>query len=221
MANGDSAKNCNTTYNGEAGYPTVYSYTPAGDITSITFGGYYTTESKIYSYDMAGRITTQLLPEETANEMFVYDTQVPGALRTYTDARGVVATYSVDTMYRLTSASFSDGTPTITNIYDSGTGSGLVGRLASADTANTVTWFNYNSMGRMFLKSTQAPMSYGGSSSNVQYGFDFASDVTSLADSSADKPPHLLFKFNRSSYRYNFFLLRSNWGHCADHTAWD
>jgi len=172
QANGDSTTPCGLGYYSVNGFPTTYFYNPAGDLTSTTMSGSSTSETKSFTPDMAGRITQQTLPE-SGTEYFTYDSPIVGQLSTHKDARGIITTYTVDAIYRPTKVSFSDSTPTITNIYDVGTGSGLIGRLASANTPNTVTWFNYDSMGHMFLKTVETPLEFGTRGSNIQYGFDF------------------------------------------------
>jgi YD repeat-containing protein len=186
MANGDTPKNCGLADQTATGFPTVYSYTPAGDLYYVTFGGTSTSEYKAYSHDMAGRIIAQRLPEETANETFLYDSQIPGGLRTYTDARGITITYTLDDLYRPTSISFSDGTPTITNAYDLASQTNGKGRLSTSSTANTINGFNYDAMGRMNLKGEQAPMLFGVGNTVISYTFDFAGDITALSDSATN-----------------------------------
>jgi RHS repeat-associated protein len=186
QANQDTIKSCGLAYYTFSGFPTTYAYNPAGDLTSATLGGTSTSETKSYFYDMAGRITSQTLPEETASESFGYDSQIPGGLHTYTDARGITTTYTLDNLYRPTSIAFSDGTPTITNAYDLTTQTNGIGRLSTTSTSNTISGFNYDAMGRMNLKGEQGPMLFGKGNTTIGYGFDFAGNLTSLADSASN-----------------------------------
>jgi RHS repeat-associated protein len=135
---------------------------------------------------MAGRMTSRLLPEETATETFGWDSQKVGGLHTYTDARGITTTFTLDNMYRPTSIAFSDGTPTVTNAYDLATQTNSVGLLSTTSTSNTITGFNYDVMGRMTLKGEQGPLLFGVGNTTIGYAYDFGGNVLSLADSASN-----------------------------------
>ena len=189
MANGDSTVWCGLSmgsHNWPTGFPELFTYNAAGDLLTDTFGGNNTSETKTYGYDMAGRMTSQRLPEETATETFGWDSQKVGGLHTYTDARGITTTFTLDNMYRPTSIAFSDGTPTVTNAYDLTTQTNGIGRLSTTSTANTITGFNYDVMGRMNLKGAQAPMLFGVGNTTISYTYDFGGNLTSMTDSAAN-----------------------------------
>ena len=66
-------------------------------------------------YDWLGRLTSETHPE-SATTSYTYDAN--GNVATRTDARGVVVTSGYDALNRVTSRSYSDGTPSATFGYD-------------------------------------------------------------------------------------------------------
>jgi len=186
MANNDTTKSCGLTYYySVSGFPSTYNYYPSGDMYSTYFAGSGTAEEKSYAFDVAGRVTSQTLPE-SGTESWTFDSPIPGQMSTYKDARNITTTYNVDNMYRPTSITFSDGTPTISNAYDLTTQTNGIGRLSTTSTNNTISGFNYDKMGRMNLKGVQAPLLFGNGNTTIGYGFDFAGNLTSLADSASN-----------------------------------
>src|SRR4029077_5825665 len=85
-----------------------------------------------------------------------------GRLRTKTDRKGVVTTYSYDTLGRLAGKSYSDSSPSVTYGYD------LVGRLASAaNGTDTLTW-TYDLAGQLLSEQSTK------NASTVAYNYDDA-----------------------------------------------
>ena len=121
----------------------------------------------------------QLTSPDTGVANSTYD--AAGNLKTRTDARGVLATYSYDALNRLTGVVYSrSGNPsrTISWTYDQ-TGASFgngVGRLTTATTPDASTSFRYDALGRV----TMAVHSGGGTPRVVSTGYDAGGHVTSL-----------------------------------------
>jgi RHS repeat-associated protein len=193
QANGDTTTPCGLADVSVSGFQNYFVYNPAGDLTYEQRTGSAHSEAKSYSVDLAGRMTGRLLPEETTQETWVYDSPLVGQLHTYTDARNITTTYYVDNLFRTTGVTFSDGvTPSYNYWYDvnqSGqgiTGTNLVGRLVMANGSNeTNNYFSYDVMGRVVNHYEAGPLEWGVSWSQLGYTYDFAGNLTSLADADA------------------------------------
>jgi RHS repeat-associated protein len=113
---------------------TSYSYNLFDKITLVNQGN----QTRSFSYDALGRLLYERIPEQTATindgtgtywtTKYTYTDF--SALATRTDARGVIATYSYDTMNRLTTINYNTSyapgvatTPSISYSYDNTNGS--------------------------------------------------------------------------------------------------
>ncbi|MEW6128915.1 MAG: RHS repeat-associated core domain-containing protein [Acidobacteriota bacterium] len=121
---------------------TAYTYDMADRLTQVNQGG----QIRSFKYDAAGHLLYEKIPEQTAtiNDgtgtlwTMKYAYTDFGAVATRTDARGVITTYSYDSLNRLTSISYNTSgasgvaaTPTITYTYDNNQTSIFKGLLLS------------------------------------------------------------------------------------------
>lgn len=147
------------TYNTDG---TVATALAPGNGTNTTKYGYDATTKQLTS-------TTPVTGSSLGVRNFTYDAF--GQTKTATNGRGVTLTYAYDVLGRLTSTSFSDGTPTVTNTYND---DGQI--LTRADGQGTTT-YGYDQMGRLISRVNTA----GGGT--ITYGYDKASNLVSSTDS--------------------------------------
>jgi RHS repeat-associated protein len=103
-----------------------------------------------YTYNGLGDLTQQVSPD-TGTTAFTYD--AAGNVATQTDARSVVATYTYDTLNRVTAATVTDGT--VTYEYDNTTtgGSYAKGKLTKITDPSGTTSYVYDALGRVTSKA--------------------------------------------------------------------
>ena len=128
--------------------PTLYDYT-SNELSTVTPPtGSGQLGVKHITYDEFGRIAT-----------------------TKTDGAGNLATYSYDALDRLTSISYTDGTPTVSYTYDD------AGNLATRTDASGTTTYGYNSRGLLTSKTATA-----GIDQSVSYSYDLDGNLASVTD---------------------------------------
>ncbi|HEV7747251.1 MAG TPA: DUF4214 domain-containing protein [Pyrinomonadaceae bacterium] len=108
---------------------TSYKYDVLGKLRKVTQGG----QERFFLYDSLGRLLRAKNPEQTANSLisnmtdattnnnqwstaYVYDNN--GNLTTRTDARSVTTTYAYDSLNRVKTVRYSDGTKDIDRHFD-------------------------------------------------------------------------------------------------------
>jgi RHS repeat-associated protein len=161
--------------------PTCYKYDLLDNLTEVDQGNRVRT----FAYDSTSRLTSATNPE-SGTITYTYDNN--SNLHTKIDARGIVTTYSYDALNRLTQKSYSDGTPTATFHFDSGSFPGgsapqnAIGRMTLASTSNTMTSFSYDSMGRIALRDVCTPMNCGTGGWSFTNAYDLAGDLTQFND---------------------------------------
>jgi RHS repeat-associated protein len=177
-------------------YQTSYTYDALNDLTGVTQG----SQTRTYNYDMLARLTSAQTPEAgTTSYSYAVSGNPcsgdPSAPCSRTDARGISTAYTCDSLNRLASKTYSDGTPPASFSYDqssvtigswkSGTLANPNGRLTEATTTasgsvNTAVVFSYDPVGRTQYFWQCNPSNCGGSSIwSTQYSYDLAGDVTS------------------------------------------
>lgn len=92
-------------------YITTYGYDPLDHLSSVTQGG----QTRTLAYDNLGWLMNAQNPE-SGTVSYTHDNV--GNTLTRIDARGVQTTYGYDKIYRLTSKTYSDGTPSTTYSYN-------------------------------------------------------------------------------------------------------
>jgi RHS repeat-associated protein len=160
-------------------------YDALGNLTQIVQG----TQTRSFAYDGLSRLTTSATPE--AGTKTDYFTTAAGGLcagnpalicRT-TDARGITSTSTYDGLNRVTSVSYSDGTPTVNYFYDQSSYNGLTitngkGRLTGMSDGAGQSAYSYDLLGRVVAeihtvagnsKTTTYTYNLDGSMSSITY----------------------------------------------------
>jgi RHS repeat-associated protein len=187
QANQDTPVSCGFAEYTGPGFVTALAYDPASQLVTATYGGTTYHESKYFYYDLAGRVYKKTLPE-SGTDTYAFDTTLVGAPYAHTDARSITTTYSFDGLYRLTGLTFSDATPSVAYAYDVSScgGANVVGRLTTAATSNTWNAFGYDTMGRLAGQCEVTPLSYGVAAADINWAYDFAGNLTAIADAQAN-----------------------------------
>jgi RHS repeat-associated protein len=169
------------------GFLAAYGYDALGHLMSVNYSG----QVRSYGpFDGLGRMTSETNPE-TGTISYAYDTTSPGDLYQIKDARGITQTFSYDALHRITGVTFSDGTPSVSYLYDGASiwGNTLTngkGRLTHGYVGTSATiadkGISYDSMGRVINTYSCAPLSCGHSTTHLGYTYDFLGDRTSLLD---------------------------------------
>ena len=154
---------------------TTYGYTVLDKLKTLTQG----SQTRSFTFDGNGRMTSQTLPESGVTS-FQYTNF--NLISQRTDARGVVTSYTYDTMNRPYQISYNVGssgvaaTPTIT--YSFGTSAAQLnnGRLLSLTDGLGSTTYQYDNLGR----ATQAQDIISGSTYTLSYQYNLDGSVTSL-----------------------------------------
>jgi RHS repeat-associated protein len=205
MVNSGSPVSCGTTITA-TGYVTTYSYTyPQSTIlTTITQG----SQTRTFQTDWLGRPIMVQEPESgTTTYSYAYNStglvitrQRPKANQT-SPTTLTTTTTQYDSLNRVVSISYSDGTPTKTFAYDSsngvstGTGAGftdltqinLKGRLSLASVSGAGTAFSYDPVGRPSYLDECLPSGCGTVAYNrqLQYTYDLAGNILTSTDGSS------------------------------------
>lgn len=190
---------------------TCYLYDALGNLTQVTQG----SQTRTYTYDMLLRRTSETTPE--AGTTNFYFTTSGGALCSgdhrilcrRLDARSTTTTYTYDVLNRMTSQSYSDGTPTQTYFYDepSATVAGTVYSLSNtknrlshttAAGGTAITIHSYDVMGRTqdFWQCTP----FNCSSATIwqtHYAYDLAGDITSWQHPAGETITHTISNARR------------------------
>ena len=137
----------NATAPGNGSNSTTYAYDGNKQLSKITPPAGTTLGVKEYTYDDFGRVKTE------------------------TDGRGNTTTYGYDSDDRNTTTAFSDGTATVTNVYD-----GNGNQTSQTSAAGTIT-SSYDQRNRLISTVNTA----GGGT--VSYGYDLAGNTAQVTDS--------------------------------------
>jgi RHS repeat-associated protein len=205
MPGSGSPASCGTDITtGATGFVTTYSYALANGLTTVTQGA----QTRYFKTDWLGRQTAVVEPESgTTTYSYAYNstglvvTRIrPKANQTNPSVKTTTTT-QYDSLGRVVSIGYTDGTPTKTFTYDTATGvstgsgapftdltqANLKGRLSLASAAVTgtaATAFSYDAVGRTSALDECLPSGCGTSSYNrqLQYQYDWAGDLTSSTD---------------------------------------
>ena len=201
-----------STFTDPAGKPRTPCSNALGQILKVTEAGPYTTtysydrfdfyvtqgssQTRTFTYDSLSRLVSATNPE-SGTTTYTYPTSNtgpcsgdPSDVCTRTDARGITTTYAyVDALNRLTSKTYSDGTPTATFAYDltSVWGESTDQRLGASgacanhqrfDIARRRGFRGLRPMGRVQVYRQCTPQNCGTSDWRTTYNYDSAGDVT-------------------------------------------
>jgi RHS repeat-associated protein len=152
-----------------------YSYTVLGQLASLTEG----SQTRTFSRDGMGRLTSQSLPESgiTSFQYNNYD-----LVSQKTDARGVITTYTYDTINRHHQISYNVGTtgvaatPTVTYAYGTNASQLNNGKLLTLTDGLGTTTNTYDNLAR----ATQVQHVINGSTYTIGYQYNLAGEVTTL-----------------------------------------
>ena len=168
-------------------FQTNYAYDALDDLVSVVQG---TTHNRSFAYNSLKRLTSSQNPE-TGTTPVLYSYDANGNVVTKTDARGTVINYSpasnpIDQLNRVTSKTYSDGTPTVIYTYDGNTPSACspggfnysnqIGRRTAMCDADGSEFWSYDPMGRE--KAEQRATN--GITNKTGYTYDFNGDLATL-----------------------------------------
>lgn len=156
---------------------TTYTYNVFGQVTNVTTG----TQTSTYVYDALGRRTSAATPE-LAGAAITMQYNDLGLLTQSTDARGVIATYTYDTLNRPSSVSYNVGstgvpaTPGVSFSYGTDPASLNNGRLLTmTDGAGSET-YTYDNLGR----KTRCDKVINGVTYTTLYQYNLVGGVTQI-----------------------------------------
>ena len=147
---------------------TTYGYDLMSNLTSIMDAENRTTT---FVYDAYNRVQTIIYPGPR-EENFIFDAS--GRLATRTRG-GVTTSYGYDALDRVTSKTFSDGTPSLSYTYDE---NGDLGFLTSASHGGHSLSWNYDLAGDL---RSEVATSTPGPPSTVAYTYDLAGNRESVS----------------------------------------
>lgn len=127
---------------------TYYAYDTLGNLLYV----YQGAQLRIFYYSSLGRLLYANNPESDA---IYYTYSESGDLLTRTDARGVRTTFTYDAMHRITTRSYSDGTPSVAySYYLLGAAPPKVGQLEWAGSGVASSLYDsYDALGRVTSSS--------------------------------------------------------------------
>jgi len=152
---------------------TSYGWSAAGNMTTVTQG----TQQRSFTFDPSNRLAYTIEPE---NGIVRYWYDNVGNVTSTQDARGVTKTYGIDDLNRVTSISYSDGTPAVAFNYDNqpagSNTNNTRGRLLSVSNSNSTTNFtSYDAKGNVAASSQVT----AGHTYNFSYTYNLTSALTS------------------------------------------
>lgn len=156
---------------------TSYSYNLLDALTGVTQG----VQTRTYGYDNLGRLTSVATPE-TNNLGYQYAYNDFDLLTQRTDPRGVITTYTYDTLNRPYQISYNVGstgvptTSTITYTYGTNSSQNNNGRLITVADGVGSENYSYDILGR----KTQVQKVVSGTTYTLGYGYNLASEPTSI-----------------------------------------
>jgi RHS repeat-associated protein len=168
-------------------FQTTYAYDALDDLVSVVQG---TTHNRSFVYDSLKRLTSSTNPE-TGTTPVIYAYDANGNVVTKTDARGTVINYSpasnpIDQLNRVTSKTYSDGTPTVVYSYDGNTPSACspggftytnaIGRRTGMCDADGSEFWSYDPMGRESAEQRTS----NGYTKTTGYIYDLNGDLATL-----------------------------------------
>ena len=134
--------------------PTVYTYDAPGNLKQVNQG----VQTRTFDYSSLGLLVAAKFPEAHNSQgiqvpiTYQYDNN--GNLTQKVDARMVTTTYAYDDLNRITTRSYTDGTPTVTYAYDAPGVDYSRGRLKSVSSSVSETKYTeFDPLGRIKASS--------------------------------------------------------------------
>ena len=184
---------CGTDITG-TGYLTTYSYALATGTTTVTQGA----QTRTFQHDWLGRPISVAEPE-SGTTTYSYSNNGTGLVvsrvrpqANQTGSATTTSTTQYDSLGRVVSITYTDGTPTRHFTYDISNpwGASLQnpkGRLAEQDSGNgPSSIFSYDPMGRIVWLSQCTPSTCGTSAFSQSYSYDWEGNVISGSDGFAN-----------------------------------
>jgi len=157
---------------------TDLSYSSTDALLQVTQG----IQTRNYTYDDLGRVLTAKTPE-TNQAPISYQYNGFSLVTQRTDARGVVTTYSYDSLNRLSQTSYNVGatgipaTPNVNLTYDEGgAAANSLGRLTTLSDGTGTEKYTYDILG----ESTQLKKAVNGTQYILGYAYNLAGELTSI-----------------------------------------
>jgi RHS repeat-associated protein len=167
---------------------TNYTYDYLSNLTQVDQGG----QLRKYKYDALSRLLYEKIPEQTASindgsgtywsAKYTYTDY--NAVSTRTDARGVVTTYSYDTLHRRTQSSYNTvsgvtTTPTVTYVYDT---DGTYSTTAPGSLLRVNVGTDYQERYTVdgYYRADSSARTIGSQTYTTSYGYNAASQMTQL-----------------------------------------
>jgi len=188
-----SPVSCGTDITGYNGYLTTYAYSVVSSQpqTAVTQGA----QTRTFQSDWLGRPTKTIEPESgTATYTYAYNSTglVVSRIRPRANQTGSTTTTTTtqyDSLGRVTSISYNDGTPPRSYAYDAASEWGVtlqnpVGRLVRAvgDSGYTGIIFGYDPVGRVTYQAQCAPSNCGHGSFRTSAQYDLEGNMTQYVD---------------------------------------
>ena len=172
-----------TTVTDAASHITQYGYDTENNLTSIKDALGRTTS---FTYDAYGRVTTTTFPSNL-QETYSYD--AVGNLLSKTDRKSQTIQYAYDALNRLTQKTYPGG-GTVSYSYDGDS------RVTQVTDATGTYQFTFDNMGR--LTGTTSNYAFlAGRSFTTSYGYDAASNRTSIVDPESGSTSYVYDTLNR------------------------
>ncbi len=172
------------TYDGQGNQLTTAQGTSGGPQAKVTYNSDGTAKTSqspgaasgvqtSYGYDANHDLTSITPPSETSlgTRNFTWDSF--GRLATATDGAGHTTTYSYDDADRITSVSYSDGTPTVTYTYDP------LNRVTQRVDASGTTTYSYDDLGKLLSTTNTGSAAGDAGSGTISYRYDLAGALAS------------------------------------------
>ena len=175
---------------------TDYTFDALGNLLTVNQKGGSTNSAnwrtRTYTYDGLSRLTSENNPE-SGSVSYTYNTNGDLATKVapapnQTGTTTVTTTYSWDLLHRSTKKTYSDTTPTLTFLYDSGfvpggaTPHNTIGRLVTAQTPITVSAFSYDQMGRPAWVVESTPLNCCSAGWTLSYSYDLMGNMISASN---------------------------------------
>lgn len=149
---------------------TAYTHDALDNLTTVSQGA----QTRTFVYSSLKRLMSANNPE---NGTIVYGYDNNGNLTSKVDARSITTSFAYDLLNRVTTRTYSDGTPGVTYTYDAAAVTNSKGRLTSISSSVSATnYTSYDPLGRL----TAGNQVTDGQTYSMSYGYNRADNKTSV-----------------------------------------